>query len=546
MSSFIRHLVDTAPQSRLGQSGAAAISFAGRGGVVATQHTLDDLLQRSAGIASSIVSEIKADRVALAFPTGIDFVSTFLACLMAGKLAVPIPTPRHGPQSQRIATILANAQTEDVICQSADLAVFADMVSAGGAGAMRSWAVEDLSRSGQATDIEALPGFDRPASDLVFLQYTSGSTQDPTGVGISNGNALDNAAKAKRAYLMGSEQFVNWMPHFHDMGLVGGILIPLALGMPSVQMAPFSFLQRPVDLLKLIASLPEVVCGGPAFSLNILMDRVPRDVADELDLSSWRRLFCGGEPIPAGLFDRFRAHFRNAGFRPEALYATYGMAETTLYAAGGYVPEPLSAGAELFEACSLSLEDQSHLCIVDPDSGESVAQGDTGEIWMTGASIGQVFKAGEAAGTTGQGELNGRRYHRTGDLGKIIGDRLYVTGRIKDVLIINGQNIMASEVEWAAAELSDALNPLAAAAYQMDDDQSCYLEIELRGKAEAGADHSALTTRMHARLASQFGIDFKQICIRKRGSLPRTSSGKIQRSRVKQDRGAPRLESAHD
>ena len=546
MVSFIRHIHETAERSSRDHRALPAVSFAGRGGAITSQHGLPDLLDRAALIANALVKDVKSDRVALALPTGIDFIASFLGCLMAGKLAVPIPAPRQGPQSLRIATILNNAKVGAIVCQKDDQSHFQDMTASAEGTAIETWPVEELVASSPGCAIDSLPGFDRPASDLIFLQYTSGSTQDPKGVGISSAGVLDNAAKAQRAYRMTNEHFVNWMPHFHDMGLVGGLLIPLTLGMSSVQMAPFSFLQRPVDLLKLIASLPQVVCGGPAFSLNILMDRVPREVADELDLSSWRRLFCGGEPIPAGLFDRFRAYFHSAGFRPDALYATYGMAETTLYAAGGYTPTPLSPTGELFEACSLSLEDQSNLCVVDPTTGESAGEGETGEIWMTGASIGEVFVAGEASATSSQGDLNGRTYHRTGDLGKIIGDRLYITGRIKDILIINGQNVMASEVEWAAADLTDTLNPLAAAAYQMDEDQACYLEIELKGKAGNEAGHAALISQAHKRLASQFGIEFKEICIRKRGSLPRTSSGKIQRSRVKQERGARRLENAHD
>lgn len=514
--------------------------------MISAQYTLPELLERSACIAHALVEEVKTDRVALALPTGIDFVSSFLACLMAGKLAIPIPAPRQGPQSLRINTILNNARAGAIICQDSARAHFQDLPGPGGQQRLPALAVEDLLSSSPAGAMESLPGFNRSASELIFLQYTSGSTQDPKGVGISSANVLDNAAKAQRAYRMSDEQFVNWMPHFHDMGLVGGILVPLALGMGSVQMAPFSFLQRPVDLLKLIQSLPAVVCGGPAFSLNILMDRVAPDTVETLDLSSWRRLFCGGEPIPAGLFDRFRAYFEPAGFRRDALYATYGMAETTLYAAGSYTPDPPRPRGGLFEPARLSLEDQDHLCIVDPDTGHSVAEGETGEIWMTGASIGQVFLAGEAADSESRGELNGRTYHRTGDLGHIIDDRLYVTGRIKDIVIINGQNIMASEIEWDAAALCDALNPLAAAAYQLDDSQACYLEIELKTKAGPETGEADLIARLQARLASRFGVEFEDIRICKRGSLPRTSSGKIQRARVKQARSAKHFETAHD
>jgi acyl-CoA synthetase (AMP-forming)/AMP-acid ligase II len=321
------------------------------------------------------------------------------------------------------------------------------------------------------------------------------------------------------------------MPHFHDMGLVGGLLFPLIWQMPSTQMSPLMFLQRPADYLQIISAHPSVMSGGPAFFLQYLMDRVDTERLQGTNLASWTKLFCGGEPIPAGLFEDFAAHFSPLGFDRRAMFATYGMAETTLYTAGGYAPEQPENTPSLFEGCRLSSEDKECLIIADPDSNHIVEDGKPGEICVKGKSIGKMYGPDlckEAASTSA--------YYRTGDIGMISRDHLYITGRIKDVLIANGQNFMASEIEWFSASAHPQLNHLAAAAYQLVDTPDCFLEIELKSNSRREKDITELEQSLIANLKAQFGLHFKEVRIVPRGTLPRTSSGKIKRQAVKQNR----------
>ncbi|MEO1702233.1 MAG: AMP-binding protein [Pseudomonadota bacterium] len=539
MKNLASHLTRLAERSDDRQQ--ISLSIAGRGGVLDNTFMLPDLLSRAANVAFYLVREVSGDRIGLAFPAGIEFVESFLACVLAGKIAVPIPAPRQGPQSHRIASVLAIADIDHLVCLGKDKTQFESLI-----GHVHSiTAIDEIDTGIKDIEFSSLPGFSLNSDELIFLQYTSGSTHEPKGVGISSANILSNAKRAQRAYVMSDEHVVNWMPHFHDMGLVGGILIPLVLGMPSVQMSPMTFLQRPLDFLKLVQSLPAVVSGAPPFALSMLMDRVPAAAAAKLDLCGWRRLFCGGETVPAGLLDQFHRHFAAAGIKRDAIFATYGMAEVTLYAAGGYNGKPNHGTVEAVEPCLLTGEDLSDLLIIDAASGNPVREGQTGEIALAGHSLGKVF--GTASPSVGQSGVlvAGRSYVRTGDIGKIVGGNLYVTGRTKDILIVNGHNFMASEIEWFAASQSASLNPLAAAAYQVDETQACYLEIELRDKRVNSDSLSELADIIEKLVAARFGVKLSQVTICPRGSLPRTSSGKIRRAAVKDARSQAQRETSY-
>ncbi|MEL6202627.1 MAG: AMP-binding protein [Pseudomonadota bacterium] len=529
MGSLAQHLVALA-RSDASQK-PCALSFAGRGGVIDREFSLLEILSRAFPLAVVLNEGSIGDRVGLAFPTGPEFVTSLIACVLAGKIAVPIPAPRQGPQSQRISTIAKNAHLNQFICREVDFVHLTQVLDS--SVLIRSFdSVVSLEHPGHR-EMGDLPGFERTAKDLVLLQYTSGSTQDPKGVGISSANLFDNAARAKRAYAMSDEYVVNWMPHFHDMGLVGGILIPLVLGMPSVQLSPLAFLQRPGDFLQLVQSLPKVISGAPPFALRLMMDRVPADLVETLDLSGWVRLFCGGETVPAGLLDRFHQHFQRTGLKRGAIYATYGMTEMTLYAAGGYSGSKPNFRSVPVEPCLLTPEDKADIVIADPVTNEPVKDGHSGQICLSGASLGTVYRENRLVDEGDLVRINERTFRLTGDLGSIVDDHLYVTGRIKDILIVNGQNYMASEIEWHAASQSDALNALAAAAYQVDRTQACFLEIELKAKHTQQLDLAGLALKIKKSVAARYGVELDDVVILNRGSLPRTSSGKIRRASVK-------------
>lgn len=337
-------------------------------------------------------------------------------------------------------------------------------------------------------------------------------------------------------------RFVNWLPHHHDMGLMGGILYPLLAGGYSVQMNPLEVVRRPATWLQAITDYRATFSGGPAFAFADCLARIEADEAASLDLSSWERAFCGAEPIPAGLLPAFRRRFSAHGLRPESVYACYGMAENTLFVAGEPERCDSSASASTFEhttqPCQLNDETRDMLRIVDPERGSCVLPGESGEIWVSGESRGYGYlglrdetSANFEARLT---EDRARSWLRTGDLGIIKDKQLWIVGRIKDILIVNGRKLAAAELEWLAADAHEALNPLAAAAFQLDASGSseAVLLIELRSGHARPECIETVCRSIGLRALGEWGVRLVDIRVLERGSLQRTTSGKIRRQAI--------------
>ncbi|QAY77814.1 AMP-binding protein [Sphingosinicella sp. BN140058] len=505
--------------------------------------TCDEIDATARRVAAGLLAaDLQHKRALLVVETGPDFLHAMLGCVYAEVIAIPASEPRPGASLDRLNEIAA-ASAAAVVLASARVA--ADLVRRiDPESPLARVPIVEVPALAAADPLAACPGEDRDPALPVLVQYTSGSTSTPRGVVLTSDCLLANIAMSSRGMDVGQseapEMLVNWMPHYHDMGLIGKILTPLVNALEVVHMPPLAFVQRPARWLKAISRYRATTSGAPAFALDLCTARVPDAVIDELDLSCWRTAFCGAEPVFASTLAAFRRRFARAGLRPDALFTCYGLAETTLYAAGAHppagAPEPDTAG--LRAPCYLDDASRATLRIVD-DAGRPVADGIEGAIWISGASVAAGY-LDDAAGTaaTFQARLSpddGRPYLRTGDVGRIEGDRLTITGRSKDVLISGGANVAAVDVERFATRDLPHVNADGAAAFQKADLPGAPLVLVVerqRGAAPTMPDDETIATMRRA-VFEALGIALDEVLIARPGTLPRTTSGKIRRAAVR-------------
>jgi acyl-CoA synthetase (AMP-forming)/AMP-acid ligase II len=503
--------------------GRDAFRFLAKGEEVTDRVTFAALLDDTQTLAAGLAARgLRGKPVLLCLPPGIDFVRGLLACLRAGAIAVPAPSGETQHGRERTEAIAANARPAAVLGNLADCAGIE---------------VLDLDALSEDRALPDLPVPDRPA----VIQYSSGSTRAPCGIVITHGNLAANLEMI-RATFPGSEPGAvgaSWLPPSHDMGLVGATLGPVHFGGTGVLMPPMSFMQRPLRWLRAIHEHRATMAGGPNFGYELCVRRVPREVVHELDLSSWHVAFCGSEPIrPAALID-FAAHFAAASFDPHAFLACYGLAETTLLCTAGpfrTIPAPRIAGGVLVSCgqaapgCMITLRDEQ---------GAEIRDG-TGEICVAGPHL----AAGKWCGETGRVvplDTAEPGFLRTGDLGTLVDDELFVLDRIKDVIAIYGRKIHAIDVERPAIDGSHGL-VLAAAAFSVPHDKGERLvalcEVSARDLARVSQD--TLRNDLRAIVSAATGVA-PEVAFLRHGALPRTSSGKIRRHATRADYLAGRL-----
>lgn len=493
-------------------------------------------LARGAALAS--IRKPEDGPLALVMPCGIEFVVTLFGALYAGFTIAAAAAPRPGVQTLRFNQIIRDCAPAAILCAEG----LADRIeTALASGEVTGLSVIDVQTLDAAGAPFAMPvrggGEARPA----ILQYTSGSTRSPKAVALSGADIIANARLANGSWGMDHDGVVlSWLPHFHDLGLMGGIFYPILAGGRTVLLDPLQMIQRPERWLRLISEHRATFSGGPAFAFSHCLQSITEAQCEGLDLSSWRSAFCGAEPVPASLLAAFRERFGPWGLNPNAVFGCYGLAEFTLMVAGGNPqllddrPQP-PPGCGDIEPCRIAPEMQDQLRLVDPETLRIAAPGEAGEIWVRGPSIARGYRNEpvETAATFNVAladDATRGEWLRTGDVGVRQNHWLYVTGRLKDLLFANGRKIPATDVEWLAGEQDQALNPMAAAALMPDDlaTGKAILLIELK-RRERVADDVATGALIRRAVAGAWGIELTDIRILPSGALPRTSSGKVQR-----------------
>ncbi|MCF2859657.1 amino acid adenylation domain-containing protein [Pseudoalteromonas sp. SMS1] len=502
----------------------------------------------------------KGDRALLLYNSGFEFVEAFFACLYAGVVAVPVYPPKKNQNIERLRSIIFDAGAKGALTSEKITAIARPLFEA--EPSLNNLAL--FATDAMQNDVpECWQICNVLLDELAFLQYTSGSTGAPKGVMVSHGNIVDNEEMMKVAF--GHDEntpIVSWLPHFHDMGLIFGILQPIYIGAPACLMNPTYFLQKPFRWLKLLSEFKGVTSSAPNFAYDLCVDMVSEEQISELDLSHWQSALNGAEPVRASTLERFYQKFKHCGFRRESLAPCYGMAETTLFAAGGDVlKEPtilcLDSKAMLqnradvitppdktnfindgdyYYAVSSGHSWQHHsIAIVCPETKQPCPDGEIGEIWVKGSSVAKgywqkpelsrdIFEAQIA-------EVEEGPYLRTGDLGFLQQHTLFVTGRTKDVLIFRGKNYYPQDIELSVSEADEALDGNGGAAFSVTvrDQERLVVVQQVKRTAVRKLDTDKVFANITAAIVAQHGITPYDILLIKPGRVCKTSSGKIQR-----------------
>ncbi len=521
-------------------------------GDAAAKLTFGALDRRARALAAWMQARgLKGERILLVFPPGLDFITAFFGCLYAGAVAVPASLPRPNRPMTRLDAIASDARPAALL------------TTAGQPGSESLWRSQVPALAGvHWLDVETAaddlandwsdPGAGRQS--LAFLQYTSGSTAVPKGVMITHGNLLHNSALIRQSFAATAEsRGVFWLPLFHDMGLIGGVIQTLDCGGRSTLMSPVSFLQRPMRWLEAISRTGATISGGPNFAYDLCARKISESQKASLDLSRWSVAFNGAEPVRVETLDRFAEAFAPCGFRREAFLPCYGLAESTLMVTGKRASEAprvvVLSGAELERGRAVDVVADGvnsrqlagsgrrfeglRVEIVDPETGAPRAEGAVGEIWVSGPSVaGGYWDRPDATAATFHARLASGEgaFLRTGDLGFLRDEELHVTGRIKDLLIVRGRNVYPQDVEWSSASAHPSARAEGAAAFAVDVEGEERLviaqEVDRLGK---GIDPEEVVAAIRTAVASQHDLDVYAVCLIKAMSLPKTSSGKVQR-----------------
>lgn len=527
-----------------------AYRFLGDGEAENTAVTFGELHRRALAVATRLRwSNACGERAILLYPQGIEFIVAFLGCLYAGVVAVPVSVPSRKRGSEVLRKVALDARASWLL-STGDLLeqLSRDLPTGLSTGAL---SYLDTEACGQADVSGALPAIQ--ADDIALLQYTSGSTGSPRGVAVTHGNLIHNQRQIQDSF--GYEEgacTVSWLPMFHDMGL-GTVLGTLWAGMPCVLLSPRGFLQEPRRWLQAISDYRGTISGGPDFAYDMCVRRIEPKERRGLDLSSWLIAFNGSEPVRASTLDRFSEAFAAHGFRRTSFHPLYGLAEATLLVSSGarneapevkrFSTEALTRGLgseETGATGGLSLVSCGRpslgmrIVVVNPETREECDPGHVGEIWLQGPSIAAGYwqKPAETEQTFHAVTASGDGpFLRTGDLGFLNAGQLFVTGRHKDVIIIRGRNHYPQDIEDAVSTSHPALVPLACAAFSVEVDQREELVVvqEVARSALRTLDSGAVIQAMRGAVSEHHALHTHAVVLLKPATLPRTTSGKVQR-----------------
>ncbi len=529
--------------------------------------TYGELDLRARTVAATLTdSGAAGERVLLLYPPGLDYVAAFFGCLYAGVVAVPL----YPPDPTRIDRTLSRLQA---IVRDAQPALALTTTP------IRALAKAMLARAPELADVRwlATDAIDPVVGEryqpciwapdrLAFLQYTSGSTGQPKGVMLTHDHLLSNIGAIVRSFRMRpDDRVVSWLPPYHDMGLIGTILLPLHVGAQVILLSPIAFLRKPRQWLEAVTRHRATIAGAPNFGFALCTRKVPADQREGLDLSSLQVMFVGAEPIRAAALEAFTEAFAPHGFRPSAYLPCYGLAEATLLVTGSTVEGPLRGGgyrtvvvdkAEYergrvspvaANAPGVSLVGSGEpplgveVRIVDPQTRRPARAGAVGEVWVGGGSVAhgywdrehdpEVFGARLELDPSTDDPHAGLDFFRTGDLGFVRGRELFICGRSKDLIVINGRNLHPQDIELVAESSHDQLRPGCCAALSVNDGERERLVVVIEvtttdaGQLRRDEVHRAVL----GAVSREHGLRVDELVLLPRSTIPKTSSGKIQR-----------------
>ncbi len=534
-----------------------AFTFLANGESVDGTLTYADLDRRARAIAGFLQERAPGQPVLLCYPSGLEFVAAFVACFHAGCLAIPGYPPRNRRHVARIRAIAADSHAPLVLSTGRavdDLREWLPAESEAGAEVIDTRSIgEEAAGAWRPVDVD-------PRS-LAYLQYTSGSTSTPKGVMVSNENLLRNVEAIRVGFALHPEsRTVSWLPLFHDMGLVLTLVAPLITGTPVVMMTPAAFVQRPLRWLEAVARFHATHSGGPNFAFDLAVDRTTPEQREQLDLSAWETCYNGSEPVRKSTLDRFHAAFAVSGFSPRTQVPAYGLAEATLLVSAkrrgcevetralrsdelqrhrvAFAP---ASGAGVIDVVGCGpLVPETRVELVDPSTRLRVPPGEVGEFWVQcpGVALGywQNEEATRAAFGATLADSGEGPFLRTGDLGFIDGGELYITGRIKDVIILRGRNHYPHDIELTAQESHEALERGGVAAFGIvvDGEERLVIVQEVSRTALRSLDAQAALAAIRQAVAEEHEVEVHDLLLLAPLEAPKTSSGKIQRAEARE------------
>jgi acyl-CoA synthetase (AMP-forming)/AMP-acid ligase II len=548
---LLRQRAEERPQS-------LACAFLNDGGRESERLSYAELDREARRIAAWLqASRAQGDRALLLFPAGLDFLKAFFGCLYAGVIAIPAPPPEASRLKRtlpRLRAIAADAGVSIVITNPTIRALVDD--SRDHIPGLEAMAYLDLG----AIPPSYADSWQEPklaADDLAYLQYTSGSTTSPKGVMISHRNVVHHCGYLQRVCEYTPDSIsMTWLPYFHDYGLIEGLLEPIYNGTPGYAMSPFSFLKRPFNWLQAISLQRATHTQAPNFAYEQCVRRIKPDQLAQLDLNCMRSAGNGAEPINPRVLHAFYRAFAPCGFRWEAFCPAYGLAETTLMVS--CCSPSLTPRVGRFRADALALNRvvettddgeatrdvvscgrivaEFDVAIVNPDTQDRCAADHVGEIWVSDPSVAQGYwRRDDETETTFRAYLPATGegpFLRTGDLGFIRDGELFVTSRIKDLIIVAGANHYPQDIEWTVEKCHPDVRPSGVAAFSIpvDGDERLVVAAEIeRGSIQRPEDTAVILEAIKKAIAEEHEVPVHALLLLARGSLPKTASGKVQR-----------------
>jgi acyl-CoA synthetase (AMP-forming)/AMP-acid ligase II len=498
-------------------------------------------------------------RALLVYPTSLEFIVAMYGCLYAGIVPIPTNPPGMNRSAQRLEAIAKDAQARLVLTTPEYQHAFMSEAEQFPDFAALAWVTREAIRAGGAHSWQSP---EITPQSIAFMQYTSGSTNIPKGVIISYRNLSYNAhaIRQTRKYELSEESVaLNWAPLFHDMGLLVSVFQTVIDRTPSLMMSPIMFMQNPASWLRNIDKYRVTGSGAPNFAYELCINKIPLEKCEGLDLSSWKLAYNSAEPVRAETQEAFAEKFAPFGFRAESFAPCYGLAEATLVVSS-YVNEPktitLTIQRNDFEegkinpvqtpaADTLTMVSSGapladlQLVIADPKTRHARAADEVGEVWVAGGNIAEGYwnRPEDSKHTFGAhivGSHDGP-FLRTGDLGFLHNGHLYITGRLKDLLIVRGRNYYPQDVEMTVEKTHRALRAGGGAAFAITEGEMEQLVVvhETQRREIEGVDWQEVIKTIRANIAREHGIRAHAVVLIRRATVAKTSSGKIQRTEMK-------------